>query len=314
MPNRECPPFQDKPSSCTVRHATYKIICKLCQEQGTKSVYFGETHRTWGDRQREHQKALTTNNPTYATVNHQNEDHQGQEPSFIFKLDRGHRSTIGRQISEALLIQTEPRDKILNTKSEWGFNFLPQQITTTRDENTDTSVPSRDNSKQIGQDPSKVQLKVQMGNEANQSASPSKPIQRPEPSLEEQFNDQFQQRKKRTRLMKSETNLGFEHHTLPECKDRSSNPGAIPTNSGPKSAKKPPSRGSPSKSKHTQSAKAKVQTDEQSTNPKQVTKSLSTANLRQYFKALKHMSLGEKSPTCFSNMQNSVPTKRKSSD
>ena len=97
-PNKECTPCQDKPSSCRVRNATYKIICKLCQEQGTQAVYLGETHRTWGDRQREHQKALSTSNPSYATVKHQTEDHPGEEPAVQCKPERGHRSTIGRQI------------------------------------------------------------------------------------------------------------------------------------------------------------------------------------------------------------------------
>ena len=117
--------------------------------------------------------------------------------------------------------------------------------------------------------------------------------------------------------MKSEANLRVEHHTLPECRDGSFNPGASAPKSGPKSAMKPPSRGSPNMSKDTQSAtSAKVQNVEQFPHPKQVSKSLSTANLRHYFKALKHMSNEEQRPACFSSvsLQNSTTTEQKISD
>ena len=50
-------------------------------------------------------------------------------------MNRGHKSTIGRLIADALFIKNEPRYQILNTKSEWGLNFFssryqpPEMIT-----------------------------------------------------------------------------------------------------------------------------------------------------------------------------------------
>ena len=39
-PHRECTPYQNKPSSCRIRNATFKIICicNTCQDQGIKAV------------------------------------------------------------------------------------------------------------------------------------------------------------------------------------------------------------------------------------------------------------------------------------
>ena len=111
--------------------------------------------------------------------------------------------------------------------------------------------------------------------------------------------------------------MKVEHHTLPECnRDESSNPGASFLKPKPKSAKKPTSGGPIPNSKHKMSAKsARVQHDEQQPHPRQVSKSLSTANLRFYFRNLKHMSMEGQMPACPEmSLQNSAHTKRKSSD
>merc|ERR1712081_105001 len=63
-----CLPCKYKAGSCKMRNLTYEIICNLCQEKGIRSVYWGESHRTWLDRFREHQAALANNNSDCAIV------------------------------------------------------------------------------------------------------------------------------------------------------------------------------------------------------------------------------------------------------
>ena len=97
------------------------------------AIYVGETHRTWGDRLGDHLKALREHNLKYGIVKHMKEFHQSQEPNFHYEVKTPYKSTIERQISEAIMLQTLPRDTIMNSKSEWGYNFLPQQVSTQRD-------------------------------------------------------------------------------------------------------------------------------------------------------------------------------------
>ena len=70
-------------------------------DKGVKTIYLGESHRTWGDRQREHEQAIRKLDQSYATVKHTLEDHPGEAPRFKFEVIRGHKSAIERQIWEA---------------------------------------------------------------------------------------------------------------------------------------------------------------------------------------------------------------------
>ena len=54
----DCQPCIHKAGSCKSRNVTYSIICNTCKLEGKKSIYWGESHRTWWDGSREHHQAL----------------------------------------------------------------------------------------------------------------------------------------------------------------------------------------------------------------------------------------------------------------
>ena len=97
-----CTPYKNKEGSCKVRNITYIIKCTKCQ-----MIYWGETHRTWGDRAAEHTAALRTMDDKNPLVKHQIIHHPDEEPSFSFKIHKSWISTLARQIGEALAILQE---------------------------------------------------------------------------------------------------------------------------------------------------------------------------------------------------------------
>ena len=123
-----CKPCQSKPGSCLRRNCTYRISCQTCQKDGKEAIYWGETHRAWGDRQREHENALRNNNETYAIVKHQLNVHPDQPPAFEYKFHQSWKTSLDRQIGEALLINEANKDTLLNSRSEWGHNSVPRLV------------------------------------------------------------------------------------------------------------------------------------------------------------------------------------------
>ena len=105
---------------------TYSIMCLHCLEAGNTAKYWGESHRTWWDRSREHLNDLKSNNTDYAIAKHMPNCHQGMEPRFQFKADRSWKSALERQLGEALLIDNTPQEHLMNGKSEWGLNPIPR--------------------------------------------------------------------------------------------------------------------------------------------------------------------------------------------
>ena len=72
-----------------------------------RTVYWGESHRSWWDRSQEHLVALDSGNKEYATVKHMLNKHQGDPHDFKFKVDRCWRSSLQRQIMESIRIDNE---------------------------------------------------------------------------------------------------------------------------------------------------------------------------------------------------------------
>ena len=121
-----CPACLEKPGSCRKKNLTYKITCKTCEEAGQVAIYIGETHRAWVDRLQEHQKALRLMDKTYATVTHI-QDHHSNNPdtNFSFKVLKVHKSSLERQLCEALAIANTDCNILMNKKGEWGVNMVP---------------------------------------------------------------------------------------------------------------------------------------------------------------------------------------------
>ena len=99
--DKECIPCAGKPGSCRSRNLTYRLVCARCAAGGVSSVYIGETHRAWGDRAREHTRALHSRDKTYATIKHQIEFHPEYEPAYTYHIIGAYKSSIERQIEKA---------------------------------------------------------------------------------------------------------------------------------------------------------------------------------------------------------------------
>ena len=75
----ECKPCEGKPESCRQRNLTYQITCISCKAIDRTSQYFGESSRTWWDRDADHVSALRTKNERYAIVKHWVDKHRELE-------------------------------------------------------------------------------------------------------------------------------------------------------------------------------------------------------------------------------------------
>ena len=104
------------------------LLALTCQTQGQKKVYYGESHRSAWDRSEDHRNAIRTQNEEYAIVKHWKNDHQNEKPNFQFEVVKAFRSSLERQINEAILIELEDNNNLLNSKAEWGSNRIPRLI------------------------------------------------------------------------------------------------------------------------------------------------------------------------------------------
>ena len=110
---------------CKRTNITYEIQCVHCKKLGKTAVYVGESHRSWWDRQAEHVKALINMDNTYATVKHHREAHPEEDPDFTFKVTGVYKSSLKRQLMEAIKISTQKCDVLMNQRGEWGLNMVP---------------------------------------------------------------------------------------------------------------------------------------------------------------------------------------------
>ena len=122
----QCVPCTTKPGSCRSRNVTYKIVCNTCAKSGQSKIYWGESHRAWADRCQDHVDAVKSGNLAYAIVKHHHNEHGNTPPDFLYKLHRSHRTSLERQITEALLIEHTNVENIMNSRAEWGFNAIPR--------------------------------------------------------------------------------------------------------------------------------------------------------------------------------------------
>ena len=124
--NKDCEPCSTQPGHCRKSNITYTVVCVNCALADNKVVYAGETHRAYLDRQQEHRQALATENMAYAPVRHHMEQHPHMEKIFSFRMMRQHKTSLERQIWEALLMETLEADTLMNSKGEWGQNHIPR--------------------------------------------------------------------------------------------------------------------------------------------------------------------------------------------
>ena len=176
-----CPPCSTKEGSCRQKNVLYTIVCLTCGETGARKVYQGESHRTLYERASEHWEGLKNQTEESVLTRHWRECHEDRasQPEFRIKLVGTCRTSTERQIKEALLINSEDSDCLINNKSEWGQNPVPRQATEFKDRIWE------DREDPEGQQRQQARTRVE--------------------TESSDFNSQFRQRRKVTRDSKRET-------------------------------------------------------------------------------------------------------------
>ena len=87
---------------------------------GKTRVYVGESHRSFWDRACEHDNALKEKDEWFGVVKHWMEEHPEllEPPKYEYKVLKSHRTSLERQIAEALEISATDAATPLNTKTE----------------------------------------------------------------------------------------------------------------------------------------------------------------------------------------------------
>ena len=127
-----CRPCKTKAGSCRPVNVTYRVRCSECLKKGIKAHYVGETHRSLLDRALEHEAAVRSNAEGNAMAKHAIEFHpemEEEKPVFTYEVISSYKSSLARQLREALLIEREECTTIMNTKGEWGINLVPRLVT-----------------------------------------------------------------------------------------------------------------------------------------------------------------------------------------
>ena len=114
---------------CDVAGVTYNIVCKECVLVIAK--YIGHTSHTGYSRGTEHLEDLKKKRVSCRTYQHAIDKHDGNIPVFQMNVTGIYRDdTMLRQISEAVRIRNTNPENLLNNKSEWNIQNIPQVIIT----------------------------------------------------------------------------------------------------------------------------------------------------------------------------------------
>ena len=109
---------------------TYSIQCKECSRVGKSAIYWGESARTGFRRGEEHLTGLIKEYETAPLWRHTRVFHGGRKcPEwFRMKIQKTHRTPLGRQVAEGVEINRCEADIIMNSKGEWNGSRLPRMI------------------------------------------------------------------------------------------------------------------------------------------------------------------------------------------
>ena len=127
---QNCFTCRSEAGKCQRQNLIYEITCITCQRSEKVSIYVGETARTSFDRGAEHLNDLKRKSKESPLVNHQIEDHEGQECEFQMKVKEFAKTNIMRQALEAHHIELHEGKgtNLLNRRGEWGSNLSPQMV------------------------------------------------------------------------------------------------------------------------------------------------------------------------------------------
>ena len=107
---RSCAQSGDRREDCIRRNILYESECTKCSKQSDKgeggpNIYVGETARSLHERMTEHWKDAEGGKEESHMVEHVGEAHQGEAPEFKFKVVRGFKTSLDRQVAEAIRIE-----------------------------------------------------------------------------------------------------------------------------------------------------------------------------------------------------------------
>ena len=112
---------------CDVHGITYSITCMECANSNEKEkIYIGETSRNAYTRGKEHLASLSRREENSVLWKHSKEKHNGSIPQFCMSVKGQFKDdAMLRQISEAVMINKEGKENIMNSKNEWNYINLP---------------------------------------------------------------------------------------------------------------------------------------------------------------------------------------------
>ena len=116
-----------------------------CLEDGVVSSYIGETHRTLWDRMIEHESGNRNKERETPLGRHWIEHHPNRDtpPETSHEVISKHHTSTQRQIWEAIKIDAEDCDNLMNNKSEWRQNSIPRMVLEKRDHQDETPSQER---------------------------------------------------------------------------------------------------------------------------------------------------------------------------
>ena len=106
--------------NCQVESVVYRIWCKKCEEEGVKTVMYGETGKTAKIRCGQHMDALASGRSSNLR-DHIEQKHPGQEGKIEFGcgvVKKYPGDVLSRQLKEAVLIVNH-NGLSMNDKKEW---------------------------------------------------------------------------------------------------------------------------------------------------------------------------------------------------
>ena len=97
----------------------YKYTCKKCKNEGILAVYHGETSKSLYCRQANHRSDIERKKVENAMWKHCLIQHDGVAAEFTIESTGSHKTSMRRQINEAVRIQQSTADIVLNSRSEF---------------------------------------------------------------------------------------------------------------------------------------------------------------------------------------------------
>ena len=112
--------------NCRKRGVIYVLTCVACEAAGKTAKYIGQASRSAYSRGKEHLAQMRSGSDGSRLHEHAVAHHGGETPTARMDvLDVYGNDCMLRQIAEAVHIRSSKHEHLLNKKTEWNTNFLP---------------------------------------------------------------------------------------------------------------------------------------------------------------------------------------------